>query len=55
VGGDAWRKTREVSAAAAEEVRRATREFWRDVIREKERLLQALRRENRELRARKAR
>jgi len=55
VGGDAWRKTREVSAAAAEEVRRATREFWRDVIEEKERLLQALRRENRELRNRQAR
>ena len=55
VGGDAWRKTREVSAAAAEEVRWATREFWRDVIEEKERLLAKLRRENRELRARKAR
>jgi hypothetical protein len=54
VGREAWGKAQGASAAAAEEVRRATREFWRDVIEEKERLLAKLRRENRELRARQA-
>ncbi len=39
-------------AAVAAEVRGATREFWDDVIREKERLREKLRRENHELRAR---
>ena len=53
-GREAWEKAREASAAAAEGVRGATREFWRDVIEEKERLLAKLRRENRELRARQA-
>lgn len=53
-GREAWEKAEEASAAAAEEVRRATREFWRDVIEEKERLLARLQRENRELRARQA-
>ena len=53
-GREAWDKAQEASAAAAEEVRGATREFWRDVIEEKERLLAKLRRENRELRARQA-
>ncbi len=49
-----WDKTKGASAAAADAVRRATREFWRDLIQEKERLVEKLRRENRELRARQA-
>ncbi len=53
-GREAWAKAQGASATAAEEVRRATRDFWRDVIEEKERLLAKLRRENRELRARQA-
>ncbi len=53
-GREAWDKAKEASAAGAEEVRRATREFWRDVIEEKARLLAKLRRENAELRARRA-
>lgn len=51
---EAWDKTKGESAAAADRVRHATREFWRDLIQEKERLLEKLRRENRELRARPA-
>src|ERR1700674_5999269 len=38
VGREAWEKAKKASAAAAEEVRRATREFWRDVLEEKARL-----------------
>jgi hypothetical protein len=53
-GRQAWEKAKETSAAAAEEVRRATREFWRDVLDEKARLRAKLRRENAELRARRA-
>ncbi len=53
-GREAWEKAKVVSQAAAEEVRRATREFWRDVLGEKERLRAKLREENRELRARQA-
>lgn len=51
---EGWDKTKGASAAAADAVRLATREFWRDLIQEKERLLEKLRRENRELRARQA-
>jgi hypothetical protein len=54
VGREAWAKAKEASAAAAEEVRRATREFWRDVLEEKARLRAKLRRENAELRSRRA-
>jgi hypothetical protein len=53
VGREAWAKAKEASAAAAEEVRRATHEFWRDVLEEKARLRAKLRRENAELRARR--
>jgi hypothetical protein len=53
-GRDAWEKAKEVSAAAAEEVRRATHEFWRDLMEEKARLRAKLRRANAELRARRA-
>ena len=54
VGREAWAKAKEASAAAAEEVRRATREFWRDVLEEKARLRAKLQRENAELRSRRA-
>jgi hypothetical protein len=54
VGREAWAKAKEASAAAAQEVRRATREFWRDVLEEKARLRAKLQRENAELRARQA-
>ena len=54
VGREAWAKAKEASAAAADEVRRATREFWRDVLEEKARLRAKLRRENAELRSRRA-
>jgi hypothetical protein len=54
VSKEAWAKAKEASADAAEEVRRATREFWRDVLEEKARLRTKLRRENAELRARQA-
>jgi hypothetical protein len=53
-GREALAKAKEVSAAAVDEVRRATHEFWRDVVEEKERLRAKLRQENRELRARQA-
>lgn len=53
-GREAWEKAKEASAAAAEEVRRATHEFWRDVMEDKARLRGKLRRENAELRARRA-
>jgi hypothetical protein len=52
VGLEAREAAKRAFAAAAAEVRGATREFWDDVIREKERLREKLRRENRELRAR---
>ena len=51
VGQEAWEAGKGAFAKAAIEVRRATREFWDDAIREKERLREKLRRENRELRA----
>src|SRR5258708_35409226 len=49
VGREAWAKAKQASAAAAEEVRRATREFWRDVLEEKARLRAELRPEHAEL------
>jgi hypothetical protein len=49
-GREAWAEAK----AAVDEVRRATREFWRDVLEEKERLRAKLRQENHELRARQA-
>ena len=51
---EGWDKTKGASAAAADAVRRATREFWRDVLEEKARLRAKLRRENAELRSRPA-
>ena len=51
---EAWDKTKGASAPAVDAVRHATHEFWRDLIQEKERLLEKLRRENRELRSRQA-
>lgn len=47
-----WFKGKEVSAPLLEEVTRATRAFWDDVIDGKDRTLEALRRENEELRRR---
>jgi len=52
VGQEAREIAKRAFAAVAAEVRGATREFWDDVIREKERLRDKLRRENRELHAR---
>ncbi len=52
-GRKGWQKTKEISASAAESVRRATREFWQGVIRAREEALAKLREENRELKTRK--
>jgi len=49
-----WEKTKSFSSSAADEVRRATREFWDDVIRTKQAMAEKLRKENSELKAKKA-
>jgi len=49
-----WGKTKSLSVSAADEVRRATREFWDDVIRTKQQVAEKLRKENTAIKARKA-
>ncbi len=44
-----WEKSKSFSASAADEVKKATREFWDDVIRTKEAILEKLRSENADL------
>ena len=46
-------KSKSLSASAAEEVKRATREFWDDVIRTKEAVAEKLRKENAGLKSKK--
>ena len=46
-----WDKTKSFSASAAEDVKRATREFWDDVIRAKEAVAEKLRKENADLKS----
>ncbi len=49
-GKKGWDKTKSVSASAAEDVKRATHEFWNGVIRTKEAAIERLREENADLR-----
>ncbi len=48
-----WDKTKSFSASAADEVKRATREFWDDVIHAKEAVAEKLRKENADLKSKK--
>jgi hypothetical protein len=50
-GRKGWDKAESASSTAADEVRRATRKFWDDVIRTKRSVLEKLRKENSDLKA----
>ncbi len=52
-GKKGWDKTKSFSESAAEDVKRATLEFWGDVIRTKEAVAAKLRKENADLKSKK--